>query len=114
MSDFEYGLADFKAYEAQTDAAILLQDTQLLKYAALWKPSMVQRLTETPIGVTLPDYWDCVQVNYKHIADMADEPENRARFQVRRLMELQLIYPDGTRSQLASIDILKFMRDRLA
>lgn len=48
------------------------------------------------------------------LADMADEPENRARFQVRRLVEMRLIYPDGTRTAMATKAVMKFMFGRLS
>lgn len=114
MSEFDNSLEDWKEREEHADALILLQDHALLKYAGLWRASMLERVSSYPIDSSWGDLWDCVTVDYKLLADMADETENRARFQVRRLKEMRLIYPDGTRTAMATKAVMKFMFDRLS
>lgn len=111
---FEDVLQDWKDQEENADALILLQDNPLLKYAGLWRAGMVQRVQHDAFGSSWGYLWDCVTVDYKLLADMADETENRARFQVRRLKEMRLIYPDGTRTAMATKAVMKFMFDRLS
>lgn len=110
---FEHVLEDWRDREEHADALILLQDNPLLKYAGLWRSGMVQRVSEYACGSTWAELWDCVTVDYELLADMADETEARAKFQVRRLCELRLIYPDGTRTAMATKAVMKFMFDRL-
>lgn len=114
MSEFDNSLEDWKGREDHADAMILLHDQQLLKYAGLWRSSMRTSVSSYPIDSSWFELWECVDVNYKRLADMADEPENRARFQIRRLVEMRLIYPDGTRTEMATKAVIKFMADRLA
>ncbi len=114
MSEFEDSLEQWKAREEHADALILLQDHALLKYAGLWRAALLTRVSSYPIDSIWGDLWDCVTVDYKLLADMADETENRARFQVRRLKEMRLIYPDGTRTAMATKAVMKFMSDRLS
>ena len=114
MTDFDDCLEDWKAREEHSDALILLQDHALLKYAGLWRASMLTGASSYPIDSGWRDLWDCVSVDYKLLADMADETENRARFQIRRLVEMRLIYPDGTRTAMATKAVMKFMFDRLS
>lgn len=114
MSGFDDSLEQWKAREEHADALILLQDHALLKYAGLWRAALLQRVSSTPMDGGWGDLWECVTVDYKLLADMADETENRARFQVRRLKEMRLIYPDGTRTAMATKAVMKFMFDRLS
>ena len=114
MSYFDDCLEDWKAREEHSDALILLQDHALLKYAGLWRASMLTKVSSYPIDSGWRDLWDCVSVDYKLLADMADETENRARFQIRRLVEMRLVYPDGTRTAMATKAVMKFMFDRLS
>ncbi|UUZ68095.1 hypothetical protein LP416_27910 [Polaromonas sp. P2-4] len=64
--------------EEHADALILLQDHQLLKYAGLWRTSMLTRVSSYPIDSGWRELWECVTLDYKLLADMADETENRA------------------------------------
>lgn len=114
MNDFDDLLQDWRDREEHADALILLQDNPLLKYAGLWRAAMVQRISNYPLGRNWSDLWECVSVDYAMLADMADDTEPRAKFQVRRLCELHLIYPDGTRTAMATKAVMKFMFDRLA
>ena len=114
MSVFEDSLYDWKAREEHADALILLQDHQLLKYAGLWRPTLLQRVDDWPMDGSWSELWACVSVNYKLLADIADETENRARFQIRRLVEMRLIYPDGTRADTATRVVIKFIASALA
>lgn len=118
MTEFDQSFSEcleaWKAREEHADALILLQDNALLKYAGLWRKSMITGVSSSCIDSGWPALWYCVTVDYKMLADMADETENRARFQVRRLKEMRLIYPDGTRTAMATKAVLKFMADRLA
>lgn len=114
MHDFADLLATWKDREEHEAALILLQDAPLLKFAGLWRASMVERESDYPIGESWSALWECVRVDYKLMADMADEPENRAKFQVRRLRELRLIYPDGQRTAMATKAVMKYMAERLA
>jgi hypothetical protein len=114
MSDFNDCLEDWKARERHDDALILLQDNSLLKFAGLWRASLVTRVNSYVFDSEWLALWECVTINYAEFADLADETENRTRFQVRRLRELRLIYPDGSRTAMATNAIVKFMADRLA
>lgn len=114
MTDFDESLEAWKEREEHADALILLQDNMLLKYAGLWRSAMVMRVSSYPIDSGWSELWECVTVDYKMLADMADETEARARFQLRRLKELRLIYPDGTRTAMATKAVMKFMFDRLS
>lgn len=114
MNDFDDALQSWKDREDHADAMILLADNPLLKYAALWRKSMLRQTSSYPFGDTWPELWACVEIDYKLLADMADDTENRARFQIRRLCELRLIYPDGTRTAMATKAVMKFMFDRLS
>lgn len=113
MNDFDDLLETWRNREEHSDALILLQDNPLLKYAGLWRVGMVQRTSNLPLGTSWPDLWECVKVDYELLADMADETEARAKFQVRRLCELRLIYPDGTRAHAATRAVLKFVTNAL-
>lgn len=114
MTDFEESLEAWKAREEHADALILLQDNALLKYAGLWRKAMVTSVSSYPIDSGWRSLWECVTVDYQLLADMADETEGRARFQLRRLQEMRLVYPDGTRTAMATKAVMKFMADRLA
>jgi hypothetical protein len=114
MSDFNDCLDDWKARERHDDALILLQDHNLLKFAGLWRASLVTCVSSYVLDSEWSGLWECVTVNYTDYADLADETENRTRFQVRRLRELRLIYPDGTRTAMATKVVMKFMMDRLS
>lgn len=107
-------LQDWKEREEHADAAILLQDNPLLKYAGLWRKSLITSVDSYPINSSWNELWECVTVDYELLADLADDTEARARFQVRRLKELRLIYPDGTRTAMATKAVMKFMFDRLS
>lgn len=114
MAEFDDVLADWKDREKHDDALILLLDNALLKYAGLWRASALTRVSSFVFGSDWPSLWECVTVNYKHLADLADDTEARTRFQVSRLRELRLIYPDGTRTAMATKAVMKFMFDRLS
>jgi hypothetical protein len=83
MSDFDDSLAEWRAREEHENAAILLQDSALLKYAGLWRSAMVRRVSDSPADGSWLALWDCVEVNIAELADMADETTNRTKFQVR-------------------------------
>ena len=91
MGVFEDNLYDWKAREEHAGALFLLQDHQLLKCAGLWRPTLLQRVDDWPMDGSCSELWACVSLNFKLLADMADETENRARFQLRRLTEMRLI-----------------------
>ena len=112
--NFDELLEDWKARERHDDALILLQDHNLLKFAGLWRASLVTRVSSYGSDCSWPGLWENVTVNYTDYADLADETENRTRFQVRRLRELRLIYPDGSRTAMATKAVTKFMIDRLS
>jgi len=107
-------LQDFKDREDHEVALQLLLDRPLLRYCGLWKPTLVTLASTYLIDETWNGLWDSVVVDFKRIADLADEPEGRARFQINRLRELRLIYPDGTRTAMATKAIVKFMTDQLS
>lgn len=112
--DFHDTLQDFRDREDHEVALQLLLDRQLLKYCGLWRANLVTFATDYPAGASWNALWDCVIVDYKRLADLADEPEGRARFQLNRLRELRLIYPDGTRTAMATKAIVKFMTQELS
>ncbi len=114
MTEFDYQIEFFKEREKDDDSLILLMDDPLLKMAGLWRASMVKRLHHYPIDSNWRSLWDCVEIDYLGLSELADETENRTKFQIRRLIELSLIYPDGTRTNVATRAILKFMAGRLA
>lgn len=113
MNDFDDLLQDWRDREEHADALILLQDNPLLKYAGLWRAAMVQRISNYPLGRNWSDLWECVSVDYALLADMADDTEPRAKFQIRRLRELRLIYPDGSRAHIATMAVVKFITNAL-
>lgn len=113
MIAFDDSLYAWKEREETADVLILLQDNPLLKYAGLWRASMVRRMFN-PFDGTWAALWECVDVDYAMLADMADDTEARARFQVRRLRELRLIYPDGSRTEAATAAVIKFIAHRMA
>ncbi|MDP2369321.1 hypothetical protein [Rhodoferax sp.] len=114
MSSFDDLLQDWRDREEHESAMLLLADTELLVFCALWRAAMLQRVDSYPLGTSWSDLWDCVTVNYQLLADMADSTPERTRFQVRRLRELRLVYPDGTRTAMATKAVMKFMFDRLS
>lgn len=114
MSLFTDLLDDFRHREDHEVALQLLLDKPLMKYCGLWRATLVTLVHGYPIEDTWNGLWDCVIVDYKRLSDLADEPEGRARFQFNRLRELQLIYPDGTRTAMATKAIIKFMTTALS
>lgn len=113
MGDFDYTLSGFRESEDHEAALQLLMDKALMRYCGLWRPTLLRRVHSYPLGDEWNDLWDCVEVDYKRLAELADEPEGRARFQINRLRELRLIYPDGTRTAWAKTIISKYLQDAL-
>jgi hypothetical protein len=114
VNDFGELLQDFRDREDHEVALQLLMDHGLLRYCGLWRNTVVTRVHDWPLGTSWNDLWGCVEIDYKRLTELADEPEGRVRYQINRLRELRLIYPDGGRTQMASKAIVKFMTDRLA
>lgn len=114
MSELAYHLQTFKENEDHEAALQLLMDKALMRYCGLWRPTVIKPLHHYPLGYEWNDLWDCVEVDYKRLAELADEPEGRARFQINRLRELRLIYPDGTHTAMAGKAIVKFMTQALS
>lgn len=114
MNDFDDVLEAWRDREEHEAALVLLEDRQLLLFCALWRATMVERIGIHPRGGAWLDLWECVTVHYQLLADMADSTPERTKFQVRRLTELRLIYPDGTRTAMATKAVMKFMFDRLS
>jgi hypothetical protein len=106
---FHDRVEDFRYVEQQEGVLQLLMDRPLLRYAGLWCPQVVTRIDEWPENDSWEALWACVRVDHKALADLADEPEGRAAFQITRLRTLKLIYPDGTRARMANLAIKKFM-----
>lgn len=111
---FDDLLHQFKAQPRREAVLQLLLDMPLLRYTGLWHPTLVRRVHDWTMGEDWNDLWECVTVDYKALGDLMDEPEGRARHQVARLRQMQLIYPDGTVPELATKAITKFMVDRLS
>ena len=111
MSDFTDQLEDYRAQEDHEAALQLLVDRPLMKYCGLWRTHLVRVLHHYPLDTTWNALWDCVEVDYRRLAELADEPEGRARFQLNRLRELRLIYPDGSKTAAARLTIRKFIDD---
>lgn len=114
MSHFDDLLESFKGRENHETALQLLMDKPLMRYCGLWSPTLLHLAHGYPLDETWNGLWDCVVIDYKRLAELADEPEGRARFQLNRLRELRLIYPDGSRTAMASKAIVKFMTDALS
>lgn len=114
MNEFDDLLQEWRDREEHEAALVLLEDRQLLLFCALWRATLVERISVYPLGRSWHDLWDCVLVNDRELADMADSTPERTKFQVRRLRELRLIYPDGTRTAMAGKAVLKHMFDRLS
>lgn len=112
MPAFDDVLYDWKLREAPEDVFLILDDRPLLRYAGLWRPGLVRRACN-PFDSDWNGLWDCVVIDFERLADMADETTARARFQVRRLRELRLIYPDGTRTDAATRAVAKFVANTL-
>ncbi len=106
---FNDRVEDFRYIEQQDGALQLLLDRPLLRYAGLWCPQVVTRISDWPEDASWEALWACVRIDHKTLADLADEPEGRAAFQITRLRTLRLIYPDGTRARLANKAIGVFM-----
>jgi hypothetical protein len=71
MSDFNDCLDDWKARERHDDALILLQDHNLLKFAGLWRASLVTCVSSYVLDSEWSGLWECVTVNYTDYADLA-------------------------------------------
>lgn len=112
--DFHDCVQSFRDNEKHEDALVLVMDRPLLKMAGLWRASMLKSTSSYVIGSDWSELWDCVVIDYRALADLADETENRTKFQVSRLRELRLIYPDGTRTAMATKAIMKFLFDGLS
>jgi DNA polymerase III sliding clamp (beta) subunit (PCNA family) len=69
MTPFFEILAAWREREEHENAAILLQDASLLKYAGLWRSSMVRLVNEVPADSSWLALWDCVEVNIAELAD---------------------------------------------
>lgn len=74
---------------------------------------MVSQVSVWPADETWEALWACVRIDHKALADLADEPEGRAAFQITRLRLMKLIYPDGTRARMANLAIEKYMAREL-
>lgn len=114
MSDFHDQVEFFREQEKHEDAMVLLMDHPLLKVTGLWRASMVTTLHSYVFDSSWKALWQCVEVDYQALADLADETENRIKFQVARLIELRLIYPDGTRTAMATKAVMKFLFNGLS
>ncbi|MES1977290.1 MAG: hypothetical protein V4451_04595 [Pseudomonadota bacterium] len=114
MSEFQDQVEFFREQEKHEDAMLLLMDHALLKVTGLWRASMLTKLHSYPIDSSWRALWDCVAVDHKALSDLADETENRIKFQVARLIELRLIYPDGTRTAMATKAVMKFLFNGLS
>ncbi len=110
---FNDRVEDFRFVEQHEGVLQLLMDRPLLRYAGLWCPQVVTRIDEWPENDSWEALWACVRVDHKALADLADEPEGRAAFQITRLRLMKLIYPDGTRARMANLAIKKFMAREL-
>lgn len=106
---FDDRLEDFRYIEQKDGVLQLLLDRPLLRYAGLWCPQVVTRVSDWPEDHSWEALWKCVKVDHKALSDLADEPEGRAAFQIARLRTLKLIYPDGTRARMANKAIGVFM-----
>lgn len=118
--NFEALLETYKANPRRESAALLLTDAQLLAYVVIFKQCPPERRTGEdgypmqPVEATWTALWDCVEVNVKTIALLADDELVKAQKMVERLKGLRLVFPDGTLQELATQIIVKRVKDALA
>lgn len=94
--DFDSELDAQKENFAKWRALIVLDDKPLRRYVLCWGPMLVQRVSDWPLGNTLPDLWECVKVDFKALADLTGDSLPQVMGHFRQAQGLQLIYPDGT------------------
>lgn len=94
--DFETILSLRKEEFESWRAMIVLDDKVVRRYVMCWRPSLVRRVEDYPVGYTMADLWDCVKVDYQALSEITGDglPDVMGRF--RQLQAMELIYPDGS------------------
>lgn len=110
--DFDDLLEQYKAAPRRESAMLLLTDERLIGYAVIFKQCPPERLlvggvAADPVEASWSALWDCVTVDYKAIALLADDELVKAKKMVERLKGLRLVYPDGSLQELATKIITK-------
>lgn len=109
MMDFDEILAlrkeEFEAWRAM----VVLDDRAVRRYVMCWRPSLVRRLHDYPIGYTMADLWDCVKVDYDALGEMTGETTADVMARFRQLQAMELIYPDGS----VAFPVVKVMSAKL-
>lgn len=114
--DFDDSLDRFKAEPKRENVMLMLSDNRLLGYAVIFKQTPPERKLVDgepmhPIDSSWTALWDCVTVDYKTIAMLADDELVKAQKMVERMKGMRLIYPDGALQELATKLITKRILD---
>jgi hypothetical protein len=96
MSPFATALADHKDAFESYRALIVLDDKPMRKYVLCWGQQLVRRMLDYPLGESMGELWDCVQVDYQALADLTGDPLPMVMGRFRQAQGLGLIYPDGS------------------
>ena len=114
--DFDEHLEGFKASPKRENVMLLLNDARLLGYAVIFKQTPPERKLvdgepAQPVDGSWTALWDCVTVDYKTIAMLADDELVKAQKMVERMKGMRLVYPDGSLQELATKLITKRILD---
>lgn len=94
--DFEDLLQQFKDSFEDWRALAVLDDKALRRYVMCWTPAMVSQRRSYPLGDSLSDLWDCVDVNLSALGDLTGDGQADVLSRFRQVQGMQLVYPDGT------------------
>ncbi len=110
--NFDELLRQYRAQERPEDAMMLIMDSGLLRFAAVWARVPILRLGE-PFDVGWDALWDCVRVDTAALAMLAGVPEQEGIGALVRLKSLRLVYPDGSVPEMVRKIIGKSVLDAL-
>ena len=108
--DFDESLNVIKSDFAAWRALVVLDDKPLRRYVMCWRPSLVRRVSDWPIGSDIASLWDCVHVDVQALSEMTGDALPDVQSRLRQAQGMELIYPDGTVAR----DVARVMAGKLS
>ena len=109
---YEY-LDTLKEQFVESRAMLVLDDKVLRRYVLSWSPLLVRVVHEYPMGGSLSELWECVQVDYQALAELTGDSMPDVLARLRQVQGLQLVYPDGSVPQAVTHMLTVKMRELL-